>query len=171
MITASLQRTATFISALVFICVLASSASSTISAQGLPPGTEVTEENRIPRAFELAVAGSYAAAEEVCGLNTRTVPETKEWHRKWGTNLIAVALFAREKNQILVSQNLASRAVLQLNAAQNLTAVTDVAFLAELADLRGDIADRLVGTSEEARIFRQQARQLREQGAPLGSGE
>ena len=137
-----------------------------LTGNALPPGVEVTDENRISLGFEMAVAGDYTSAEEVAGSGTRATLGTKEWHWKCGQNLIAIASFARESDKIGVSQILAARAVLQLDAAQNLADEVDYAFLAGLAEMRAHIAERLLGTSEEARIFRQQAQELRAQQTP-----
>jgi len=81
--------------------------------------------------------------------DAQSQPKSLDWHQEMAANLLRVAFSAQEAGDTATAKKAARRALAHYDKVETL-ANGDAAILANVAELRGVIAERLLGTTEDA---------------------
>jgi hypothetical protein len=98
---------------------------------------------------DLLKADRGDALEANLAKDAHSKPKSVEWHQEMAANLLRVAFSAQEAGDTASAQKAARRALAQLDRVEAL-AQGDAKTLASVSELRGVIAERLLGTTADA---------------------
>lgn len=108
-----------------------------------------TFKQKMEESRTLLKAGKEDDVETSFAQEAQSKPQSLDWHQEMATNLLRVAFSAQEAGDTASAQKAARRALAHLDKVESL-AKDDVAILANITELRGVIAERLLGSTEDA---------------------
>jgi hypothetical protein len=97
----------------------------------------------------LLKAGREDAVEANLAKDAQSQPQSLDWHQEMAANLLRVAFSAQEAGDTATAKKAARRALAHYVKVETL-ANGDAAILANVAELRGVIAERILGSTEDA---------------------
>lgn len=108
-----------------------------------------TFKQKMEESRSLLRAGKEDDVEARFAQDAQSKPQSLDWHQEMAANLLRVAFSAQEAGDTATAQKAARRALVQYAKVEKL-ANGDAAILANVAELRGVIAERLLGTTVDA---------------------
>ena len=110
---------------------------------------EAAVKTRLAETRALLAQDREEAAESRLARDSLNLPQTSEWHQEKTADFLRIAFSAKESGDVRLAQQAARLALVHLGKAESLS-VGNADALSGIAELRGVICERLLGTTEDA---------------------
>jgi tetratricopeptide (TPR) repeat protein len=124
-------------------------AEDKITTESLPSNEESSIKTRLIQTRDLLIQGREDDAENRVEQDARSTPQTADWYQEKAATYLNIAVSAQVSGDFKTLKQAVRRTLAELDKAEDL-AKDDSATLAGIAELRGFIRERLLGTTTEA---------------------